>query len=163
MKKTVSVLALAVLVFTAFCACGPPEYQPVTIDELIANTSVYDGQKVTVTGEYIDLDKFHCNMIEPVPLLGEEECTNPPYVDKYSPYFVGPWGISSGGSEGNIVAFIFQCDADECEPPDFKEGQEIEVRGVVEATVFIGCDCECVKCRSLFIAPATPKDVTIIP
>ena len=134
MRGRFYILAIATLIIAAvaFCACSPAEqpatseYTPVTIAELIANTTKYDGKKVSVSGEYALLTQGIPGCI---PVNSNR---SPEYRDDYK-IFPSTWGISDSGSA--IGTAVFRPDGVQTGAlPNYKEGDKLELKGIAVAT-----------------------------
>lgn len=129
------IVAASALIMTVFCACSPSEYQTVTIEELIANTSLYNGQKVTVVGEY--KPKLDVACIPECPTCYKEEI-----VDTYMPYYWEIYPVIR--DEQQKITFHQKSLDDGYEFPNLSEGQTIEIKGTVIAQTYRPSSCcEC--------------------
>jgi len=162
MRGRLGILAIATLIIatTAFCACAPAEppatseYTPVTIGELIGNTTKYDGQKVEVTGEYINLYPWAQPGCVPVGKNRSPEIREV--------YHVCPsvWGIYD--IDGRIgVAVIASNGVEICNPPNYDKDEEIVLRGIARATTVPDYCFPYIRFRSIYIeVNASDIDIT---
>ena len=152
MRGRFYILATATLIVatTALCACAPAEapatseYTPVTIGELIGNTTKYDGQKVVVSGEYTILSQGIPGCI---PVDGNR---SPEYREKYS-FYPSTWGISD--SEGAIGTVVIRPEGVLVGGPldDYKEGDTIELRGTLKSATVQDYCFPYIHFRSMYI------------
>ncbi|MBD3203846.1 hypothetical protein GF327_06100 [Candidatus Woesearchaeota archaeon] len=128
-------------------------YQAVTIKELINDTTKYDGQKVSVMGEFTDM---RGKLIPECVPIGTGE--NPEIREEYKVY-PSVWGISN--QHGEIgVDVVDENGVHISTMPDYKEGQEIELKGTIRSTTVADyCDKD-IRYKSMYIE-VNAKDVDI--
>jgi hypothetical protein len=150
-----AVLALAA---TSCCAgepVSPVEYQPVTVAELIANTSAYDNQHVVVSGEFVDFTQRPPPECYPNP-----GCGFPQQLDIYAPYR-STWGIADGSDEIGVLV-IYNVGTLVHTLPDYEEGETVTIRGKALATTVSDYCNSMLRYRSLYISvDADDIDITI--
>ena len=130
-------------------------YQIVAIKELISDIAKYDGQKILIKGKFTDRrDK---------PIL-DRMCTGsraekkPEIREEYRAYS-STWGIYD---QDEIIAVIVidKSGRHISTMPNYKEGQEIKLKGIVRsATVGDYCNKN-IRYRSVYIE-VNPKDIDI--
>lgn len=168
MRGRICILAITTLIIAtaAFCACAPgEEYLPVTTKELIGNFTAYDGQNVEVTGKFVKVcEPIACPQVEYPPC---KNITVEKNLDKYHPFCLFPWGISSSGGTGvkNVVAFWHSDTSQWNDFPSFEIGQQIEIRGKAHVTTIEVPFCDpCYKeIQSSLYIEVRPENVKIIP
>ncbi len=131
----------------------PTDYQTVSIKELISNTTKYDGQKILVRGKFTDMRKRPIPMCVPIG-TGE----SPEIRESYKTY-PSTWGVFN--QDGEIgVDVIDENGVQISTMPNYKEGQKIELRGIVRSTTVADyCDRD-IRYRSVYIE-VNIKDIDI--
>ena len=131
----------------------PAGYQMVTIKELISDTTKYDGQKISVVGKFTDM------RYRPTPeciAVGTGE--NPEIREAYKTY-PSSWGISNQDGEIGLDV-IDENGVHISTMPNYKEGQEIELKGIARSTtVADNCNRD-IRYRSVYIE-VNVEDVAI--
>jgi hypothetical protein len=152
------VTAVLVLAATSCCAgepVAPPEYQPVTIAELIGNTSAYNNRNVAVSGRYVDFTQRPPPQCYPNP-----GCGFPQQLETYALYPT-TWGIADGSGEVGVLV-IYDVGTLVHTLPDYEEGETITIRGTALATTVSDYCNSLLRYRSLYISvDARDIDITI--
>ena len=136
---------------------GPAEYQTVTIKDLISDTTKYGGQKILVVGRFTDMSSRSIPQCVPVGTG-----VNPETRDIYRTY-LSTWGISD--QDGKIsVDVIDENGVHDSTMPNYKEGQEIELRGIARATTVADYCSRDIRYKSVYIeVNANDIDITSKP
>jgi len=154
------IAVLLALLATSCCAGEPsaaPDYQPVTIAELIANTSAYNNHKVAVSGEFVDFTRQPAPECYPNP-----GCGFPQQLEVYAPYRT-TWGIVDGSGEIGVLV-IYDVGTLVHILPNYEEGETITIRGTALATTVPDYCNSMLRYRSLYISvDADDIDITIAP
>jgi hypothetical protein len=164
MKKNYILIGLVVIVTVIFIGImytdkieKISEYQAVTIKELINDTTKYNGQKILVRGKFTDMT------IRPVPMcipIGTGE--NPEIREEYKTY-PSTWGISSQDGEIGVVV-IDENNIQISTLPNYKEGQEIELKGMARSTTVADFCNRDIRYKSVYIeVNAKDIDITLKP
>lgn len=129
------------------------EYKAVTIKELLSDMISYDGQKVLVKGKYVI---FGASGGHPACIqMGTGE--NPTILDVYQRYR-HYWGIADQDGEISVVTHDNGVEINT--KPNYEEGQEIELKGIVRyVTIASDCDRD-VRYKSIYFR-VNPKDVDV--
>ncbi len=161
-RLCILVVSTLLTVALAFCACTPGEppatsdYTPVTIGELIGNTTKYDGQKVEVSGTYT------------VIILGRPACipveTNKSIeIREDYEIFSSGWGISDDNGIISVVV-ISDSGVQIGSLPNYGEDEEIELRGVARAATVKNYCWPYIRYKSVYIeVNASDIDVDLKP
>ena len=125
----------------------------VTIKELIIDTTKYDGQNILVRGKFTDMRNRPITQCEPIGTG-----INPEIREGYAIY-PSTWGISNQGGEIGVDV-IDENGVYDSTVPNYKEGQEIELRGIAKSTtVADNCNRD-IRYKSVYIEIDT-KDIDI--
>ena len=132
MRGRLSILTVSTLIIaaTALCACAPgeppatSEYTPVTIGELIANTTKYDGQKVSISGRYTtNIPGYHsCPTVD---------INSSPEISEEYRVYPSLWVISD--NDGRVGVVVIMRGIETSTLPNYIENERIEVRGIARA------------------------------
>lgn len=129
------------------------EYKTITIKELIDNTAKYDGQKILVKGKYTDMTNRPAPDCIPVG-TGQ----NPEIRERYKTY-PSTWGISDQNGEIGVKV-IDERGVQISALPNYKENQEIELKGIARpTTVADKCNLD-IRYKSVYIE-VDVKDIDI--
>ena len=154
------IAVLLALAATSCCAgepVAPVEYRPVTIAELIANTSAYDNEHVEVSGRYVDFTRRTPPECYPNPGCGFGQ-----QLDIYATYR-STWGIADGSGEVGVLV-IYDVGTLVHTLPNYEEGETVTIRGKALATTVSDYCNSLLRYRSLYISvDANDIDITITP
>jgi len=157
----IPVIAILLSLAASSCCAGEPvptvEYQPVTIAELIANTSAYNNEHVVVTGRFVDFTQRPPPECYPNP-----GCSFGQQLNIYAPYR-STWGIADGSGEIGVLV-IYNVGTLVHTLPDYEDGETITIRGTALATTVPDYCNSMLRYRSLYISvDAEDIDITIAP
>ena len=157
----IPVIAILLSLAASSCCAGEPvptvEYQPVTIAELIANTSAYNNEHVVVTGRFVDFTQRPPPECYPNP-----GCNFGQQLNIYAPYR-STWGIADGSGEIGVLV-IYNVGTLVHTLPDYEDGETITIRGTALATTVPDYCNSMLRYRSLYISvDAEDIDITIAP
>ena len=156
-KYFIPVIAAVLVLAATSCCVGEPvapvEYKPVTIEELIGNTSAYNNEHVAVSGEYVDFSRRPPPECYPNP-----GCGFPQQLETYAPYRT-TWGIADDSGEIGVLV-IYNVGTLVHTLPNYEEGETITIRGTALATTVSDYCNSMLKYRSLYIS-VDSKDIDI--
>lgn len=133
------------------------EYQTVTIKGLISYSNQYDGKNILVRGKFTDMTNM------PVPMcVPTGTGINPEIREGYKTY-PSTWGISN--QDGEIgVDVIDENGIHISTKPNYREGQEIELKGTAKFTTVADSCSKDIRYKSIYIeVNARDVDITLKP
>lgn len=135
---------------------GMTEYQSVTIKELIGFADQYDGKNILVKGKFTDMTN------RAVPMCMPTGTGLFPQIKGYKTY-PSNWSISNQDGEIGIDV-IDENSVHTSTMPNYKEGQEIELRGVAKSTTVADSCSRDIRFKSVYIeVRAKDVDMTLTP
>ena len=136
---------------------GAVEYQAVTIKDLIGSANQYDGKNILVKGKFTDMTN------RPVPMCVPSGIGLFPKIKEGYKTYPSTWGISNQDGEIGIDV-IDENGVHVSTKPNYKEGQEIELRGMVKSTTVADSCSKDIRYKSVYIeVNARDIDITLKP
>ena len=134
MRGRFGILAVSTLLTVALasCACAPAEppatseYTLLTIAELIANTTKYDGQKVSISGRYTtNIPGYHsCPTVD---------INSSPEISEEYRVYPSLWVISDNDGRVGVGVVVIMRGIETSTLPNYIENERIELRGIARA------------------------------